>query len=514
MALRNIGSFPFWKLNLCLFALLFSGVIFSFYIHNREVTKIFLYHAREDAITLAELVRVNTETGILAEKIIEDTTSHFLGNLASFLDYLDDVEPFLPQELYMFVLENHLAGVYLIRKNGKVIEVPEYWVPENFKCRKKLTYVPRDNLFLYCASNLNSFKELILGVRIPELESLYEKTSPEGVLLRLSKLPHIKAANIINKKTTKTEVVAKNNYFEAYIPFKNKTIHVIFKSYALRLVEEKLHRNYLILVGLISVIGVFFTIIFYLLQRFYLQSVQEYERALAKEREEAALGRAAATIAHEIRNPLNTISLALQRLMIESKNLTPEDRKLLDLVRQSLLRANRPIEQLLKYARLEKQIKKEKFNLKELVQEILELFQEQIKKKNIKLKTELNDIIILADKSLIYQVVENIFLNALEAIDKEGSLLVELFKENGFGVLKTTNSGELPPEDKLQEIFNPYVTFKVKGTGLGLALVKKIVEAHGGRVTAKIVSDTSIKKESAATRYFQIEIRLPVGEER
>jgi two-component system sensor histidine kinase HydH len=209
---------------------------------------------------------------------------------------------------------------------------------------------------------------------------------------------------------------------------------------------------------------------------------RRYERQLSKEREDAVLGRAAATIAHEVRNPLNALAMGLQRLQIEAEELRSEHRQILDLMLNSVHRANGIIETLLCYTRPPSP-KKQLLNLGVMVQELLLLYQAQCDELGIDVRQTIAFADpVFGDPGLLRQVVENLIRNAIEAQREGGYLEVELKGRSQDIVLSFRNTGFPLPPDEVEHIFEPYFTTKAQGTGLGASIARRIVMAHGGRM--------------------------------
>jgi two-component system, NtrC family, sensor histidine kinase HydH len=209
---------------------------------------------------------------------------------------------------------------------------------------------------------------------------------------------------------------------------------------------------------------------------------RRYERQLSKEREDAVLGRAAATIAHEVRNPLNALGMGLQRLQIEAEELRPEHRQLLDLMLNSVHRANGIIETLLRYTRPPRP-RRQPLNLGAIVRELLMLYQSQCDELGIEVRQTIPVIEpISGDPDLMRQVIENLIRNAIEAQREGGYLEVELKGTPQEIVLSFRNAGFPLPPDEAEQIFEPYFTTKAQGTGLGASIARRIVMAHGGRM--------------------------------
>ncbi|MCK4379016.1 MAG: GHKL domain-containing protein [Deltaproteobacteria bacterium] len=236
-------------------------------------------------------------------------------------------------------------------------------------------------------------------------------------------------------------------------------------------------------------------------QSSYVNEKQEYNRQLALQREDAALGCSAAAIAHEIRNPLNAMAIALQRLALEADELSADHRQLIDVLLDSIKRTDSIIDGLLHYASLPQSISREPVAFSLLVRDVAALYQSHFVEADISLSTELEaGIMVSGDKNLLAQVLENVLRNASEAQPHGGHITVKLKKTATAALLVVTNPGDIPELKEIDRIFSPYVTLKTRGTGLGLAITKKIINAHKGTVRALVTSEN----------LFELTIILPL----
>ena len=230
---------------------------------------------------------------------------------------------------------------------------------------------------------------------------------------------------------------------------------------------------------------------------------RSFERQLSKEREDAALGRAAATIAHEVRNPLNALGIGLQRLQIEEHELNPEHQHLVDLMLDALRRANGIVSGLLSYARPQRP-KHKIMCLDLLIENMLNLYQYRCTELDIRVTKRIDfREPISGDPDLLSQVVENLLKNAVEAQPDGGFLHLEVGRQNHEIVLKVRNGGFPLPPNQAERILEPYFTTKATGSGLGLPIAQRIVQAHGGHLEVKATEKDTV----------EIAIHLPIAPE-
>ena len=217
-----------------------------------------------------------------------------------------------------------------------------------------------------------------------------------------------------------------------------------------------------------------------------LTQIKAMEEAMRKKEQLALIGELAAGIAHEIRNPLASLSGSIQ-LLRQDLPLGEDDRRLMDIVLRETERLNRIVSDFLAYARPRVPQLKET-DIHELLRRTLELLEKapssQDAKVQIVLDLQAQNPCIPVDPGQMEQVFWNLCLNALEAMPQGGTLTVRtrwlpggqtleiLFQDTGKGI---------PPWD-LDRIFLPFFTTKEQGSGLGLANVYRIVNNHGGYV--------------------------------
>jgi two-component system sensor histidine kinase HydH len=215
-----------------------------------------------------------------------------------------------------------------------------------------------------------------------------------------------------------------------------------------------------------------------------LTEVQELKKEVERNRRLASLGRLAAGIAHEIRNPLSSIKGFATYFKERYKDVA-EDKKTAEIMIQEVERLNRVIGQLLEFARPLK-LNRKKASLHEVITYSLKMIQNQAQDKGVSIDTNLSPEIkeLSLDPDRISQVLLNLYLNAIEAMDQGGALRIDSFMDEEYGtvtIIISDTGGGIKRED-LVHIFDPYFSTKQSGTGLGLAIVHRIIEAHRGEV--------------------------------
>jgi two-component system sensor histidine kinase PilS (NtrC family) len=198
----------------------------------------------------------------------------------------------------------------------------------------------------------------------------------------------------------------------------------------------------------------------------------------------AAIGRMAAGIAHEIRNPLASISGSVQMLRADVP-LDEEQRVLMDIVLKESERLNRIIEEFLFYAKPAPPLP-QPVDLEALVEETVILFRnstELLKEHVLEWSRDAGNLTVTADPNHLRQVLWNLLRNAVQAMPAGGRLHVRVGPADRDGVAFTVEDEGLGiREEDPESLWQPFHPSRTKGTGLGLAIVYRIVRDHGGRV--------------------------------
>jgi len=218
-----------------------------------------------------------------------------------------------------------------------------------------------------------------------------------------------------------------------------------------------------------------------------LTHIKEMEESMRRSEKLATIGQLAAGIAHEIRNPLASISGAIQ-LLKEEKGAEASTQRLMEIVLAESGRLNRLITDFLLYAQPPK-LNKKKVDIGTLVDNTLEVFSRSPQwTKGITLSKIMEpNITVSADPQQLEQVLWNLFINAVDAMEGKGILEVKVHKDGkGRAVtLAVSDTGKGISAKDINKIFDPFFTTKEGGSGLGLSIVHKIVESHGGDIATE-----------------------------
>jgi len=204
------------------------------------------------------------------------------------------------------------------------------------------------------------------------------------------------------------------------------------------------------------------------------------ERELAERERLAALGRMAATVAHEIKNPLSAIK-SIAQVMREDVSLRNEYERDLGLIVGETDRLSQSVTQLLSFARKESPAG-QPLSVDELVRSVADLFRANAREQGIAIDCEVNVQAELAGRSVaaIRDALSNLVLNALQATPQGGRVAMSAVTANGDLVISVQDSGSGVPADLRERIWEPFFTTRQRGTGLGLAIVRKRVQEIGG----------------------------------
>ena len=230
-------------------------------------------------------------------------------------------------------------------------------------------------------------------------------------------------------------------------------------------------------------------------------ALQEREQRLIRSERLAAIGRMAAHIAHEVRNPLSSIGLNAE-LLEEELQQKPDGAKLCRAIQHEVDRLNALTQEYLRFARLP-QPKPERQDVRPILVSLLDFIREDARSRGLTVVAQLPEALppLEVDEGQLRQALLNLCRNGLEAMSSGGTLTVRAAVSGDRLEISVADTGGGIPAEHLPRIFEPFFSTKEHGTGLGLALTQHIVTAHGGAISI----------DSEPGRGTEFLVRLPLA---
>ncbi len=329
-------------------------------------------------------------------------------------------------------------------------------------------FTMKNSKIVWCNEQLAN----IFGYNVEELSNAY-----------FAKL-HIDQNYFLNYEQELYLALAKNGHYRSEIKGKRKVGEVFDFECSVSLIEQNSEGESEVLV----------------LVRDITERKRMHERLVQSEKL-AATGKLAASIAHEINNPLQGIMASLAAIKLKLKGVEV-DISGLDIIETGLKRISNIVKQLLSLHRPERQ-EKHMIDLNLVVEEVLALVKSQLSMNRITLKKNLSESLpsIYASAQQLNQILLNLILNAQESITSDGEIRIITRTKNQEVIIKIIDTGKGIEKEDLPKIFDPFFSTKKKmGTGLGLSIVHGAIEGHGGRIEVK----SEINKGTEFTIYLPI----------
>jgi two-component system sensor histidine kinase HydH len=213
----------------------------------------------------------------------------------------------------------------------------------------------------------------------------------------------------------------------------------------------------------------------------------------------AALGEMVASVSHEIKNPLGIIR-STSELLAEMPEADEPHKRLSRVITEESTRLNQIVTEFLDFARPEVPNPRD-CHLEDIIQRLVSFMRPELDKRGITVNDNLNggSLRLFADQELLYRAFLNILINAVESMEDGGGIAIKIEKERDVYYIEFEDTGCGISEKNANRVWEPFFTTKNKGSGLGLSIVKKIVEAHSGTVDIQ-------SREGEGTK---IMVRLP-----
>jgi len=233
---------------------------------------------------------------------------------------------------------------------------------------------------------------------------------------------------------------------------------------------------------IIPIAGYNMSFLLFLAFIFFSKNIQ-LTKKMAKREKIAVVGELASRFSHDIRNPLSNIQMAVEMLQKKKEIISSsssEDK--FQIITKNLDRISHQVDDVLDFVRTHP-LEKKDLSLLVCLSESISTMDIP---KNIKINLPNEDVSIYGESTSLQIVFKNLILNAIQAISfQEGNITIRFDEDHKYTIIEVEDSGTGIPESKLSEIFEPLVTTKQTGTGLGLVSCRNIIEIHGGTITAK-----------------------------
>jgi two-component system, NtrC family, sensor histidine kinase HydH len=260
-----------------------------------------------------------------------------------------------------------------------------------------------------------------------------------------------------------------------------------------------------IIISCMVIMGILFVVLIFvvkkgeaIIQKRALEQIRLKEE-LSRAQRLSSLGEMVAGVSHEIRNPLGIIRNSAGLLKKKMEKLDPSN-TIPDIIVEESERLNNIITDFLNYAR-PREPNLSICKIDEVIDKNIAYLDTQLSENRCKVDTRIGDNLpeIMADSEMLYQAFLNIFINAMQAMPDGGKISVNIFPVNGSVAVQIEDDGNGIDNEIMEKIWDPFFTTKEKGTGLGLGIVKNLIEAHGGNLNI----------ENRTERGARVTIQLP-----
>lgn len=266
-------------------------------------------------------------------------------------------------------------------------------------------------------------------------------------------------------------------------------IEVGLSTWQIQTILSLSRRSVILWVAVLLAVGITGVTVIYVNQNRHLQKLREMEEKAQAAERLLSIGKLGAGLAHEIRNPLNAIGMAIQRLYREFLPREEEEAKeygrFLQVIREEINRLNRIVDQFVLFSKSHK-LALTPLSLADMLNNISLLFSEEVRARSIVMQQQVDPRLpsAIMDKEKMTQALINIVTNSLDAMEGGGNLVIKARVDRKDWVrITVTDTGRGIAEEHIEKVFDYSYTTREKGLGVGLPIARQIIEAHGGRIT-------------------------------
>lgn len=229
-------------------------------------------------------------------------------------------------------------------------------------------------------------------------------------------------------------------------------------------------------------------------------TLSNLEKALGRAEQLALLGKMTASIAHEIKTPLASMKLSVQLLKRQIGDVSDEARETLDILDKEIRRLEERSMQFLTFSKTTYDLKP--LNVLDVLEESIKLARIRARERNItiELLKSADRLMIEGDENALNSAFLNILVNAMDASEENGKIEVKIERIKNYALISFLDHGSGIPPDYIDYLFEPFFTLKTNGTGLGMSIVRRVVNSHGGKVEVRSQKDVGTS----------ITVRLPL----
>lgn len=279
------------------------------------------------------------------------------------------------------------------------------------------------------------------------------------------------------------------------------TLHIALTTEDARQILSTARRNLIVLSAAASMIGVSGLLAVFTMERRHRTRMDAMRDSLYQQERLADLGRMAAGVAHEIRNPLNSLGLMAQRLSRATGQGEGNVEELSVLMRREIARLDRTVETIVDLARAPSSTKKT-VDLRDLLERVVMLYRSEAEDRGINVALDSSaSVSIGADADRLHQAVGNLVRNALAAAPTGSTVAIALEMRHGFACITVKDSGAGFSEEARTKGIEAFYSTKQRGLGLGLTLARRVAQDHGGSL------HVANREEGGA----MVQIRLPLS---